>query len=88
MIKSFQSSYGPKVANTIVYVQNRWPHHVLDFKTPEEFLIGKKPDVSYFRIIGCPIYFHVLKEKRNKLDAFGKKRTSVGYNETLKTYII
>jgi len=59
----------------------------LDFKTPEEVFTGKKPDVSQFRIFGCPVYFHVPKEKRNKLDASRNKGTFVGYNETSKAYI-
>ena len=56
-----------KAANTVVYVQNRCPHQALDFKAPKEIFIVKKPDVSHFRIFGSPIYFHVLKDKRNKL---------------------
>eukprot|EP00253_Pinus_taeda_P001456 PITA_01456 len=77
-----------EAANTAVYVQNRCPHQPLDFKTLEEVFTGEKPNVSHFRIFVCPVYFHVLKEKRNKLDAFGKKGTFVGYNETLKAYRI
>ena len=68
-----------EAANTTVYVQNRSPHQALDFKTREELFIVKKPDVFHFRIFGCPIYFHVPKEKINKLEASGKKGTFVGY---------
>ena len=32
-----------EAARTIVYVQNRTPHIVLQNKTPEEFFFGKKP---------------------------------------------
>ena len=71
-----------EAANTAVYVQNRCPHSALDSKTPEEVFFGKKPDVSHFRVFGSPVYFHVPKEKRSKLDASGKKGTFVGYNET------
>ena len=77
-----------EAANTIVYVQNKCPHQALDFKTLEEVFIGKKPNVFAFRIFGCPVYFHVPKEKRNKLDAFGKKGTFLGYIETSKAYRI
>ena len=77
-----------EAANTAVYVQNRSPHQVLDFKIPEEFFSGKKPYVSHFRIFGCLVYFHVPKEKRNKLEASGKKGTFVGYNENTKAYKI
>ena len=72
--------------NTIVYIQNRCPHSTLDSKTPEEVFYGKKPDVSHFRFFGCPNYFHVPKEKRSKLDAFGKKGMFMRYSETLKAY--
>jgi len=75
-----------EAVNTVVYVQNRCPHQVLDFKAPAEVFTSKKTDVSHFRIFGCPVYCHVPKEKRNKLDAFGKKGTFVGYSETSKAY--
>eukprot|EP00253_Pinus_taeda_P016640 PITA_16640 len=77
-----------KAANTVVYVQNRCPHQALGSKTPEEMFTGKKPDVSHFRIFGSPIYFHVPKEKRNKLGASGKKGIFVGYSENTKSYRI
>jgi hypothetical protein len=37
-------------------------------------------------IFGCPIHFHVPKEKRSKLDPSGRKGTFVGYNESSKAY--
>jgi len=66
----------------------RCPHQVLDFKTPKKAFTSKKPNVSHFRIFGCLVYFHESKNKRNKLDACGKKGTFVGYNETSKAYRI
>jgi hypothetical protein len=47
-----------------------------------------KPEVGHFRIFGCPVYFHVPKEKRTKLDPSGRKGTFVGYNESSKAYRI
>jgi hypothetical protein len=47
-----------------------------------------KPEVGHFRIFGCPIYIHVPKEKRTKLDPSGRKHTFVGYNESSNTYRI
>ena len=73
--------------NCCVYVQNRCPHRILDYKTQEVFT-GEKPNVEHFRIFGCLVYFHVPKEKRNKLDASGKKGMFAGYNETSKVYRI
>ena len=43
------------------------------FKTPEEMFIGKKPEVSHLKIFGCPVYVHIPKEKRTKLDPSRKK---------------
>jgi hypothetical protein len=40
------------------------------------------------RIFGSPVYIHVPKEKRTKLETSGKKRTFVGYSETSKAYKI
>jgi hypothetical protein len=56
--------------------------------TPEEAFIGLKPEIGYFRIFGCPIYFHVPKEKRSKLQPSGIKDTFVGYSESSKAYRI
>ena len=41
-----------------------------------------------FRNFGSPVYFHVSKEKRNKLGASGKKGIFVGYGENTKGYRI
>jgi hypothetical protein len=57
-------------------------------KTPKEVFTGKKPEVNHLRIFGCPMYIHVPKEKRTKLEPSGKKGTFVGYNETSKAYRI
>ena len=75
-----------EAANTTVYIQNRCPHSALESKTPEEVFSGKKPDVSHFRVFGCPFYFHVPKEKRSKLDASRKEGLFVVYSENSKAY--
>jgi hypothetical protein len=71
---------------TTVYVQNRSPHRALGNKTPEEIFTKEKPEVDHLRIFGCPMYMHVPKEKRSKLDPSGKKGIFVGYSETLNSY--
>jgi hypothetical protein len=35
-----------EVAMTIIYVQNRSPHCILKYMTPEEAFSGKKPNVK------------------------------------------
>ena len=48
----------------------------------------KKPEVRHLRIFGCPVYIHILKEKRTKLDPSGRKGIFVGYSEISKAYRI
>jgi hypothetical protein len=71
-----------------MYVHNKSPHKIMNNMTPEESFTRVKPEVGHFRIFGRPIYFHVPKEKRTKLDPPRRKGTFVGYNEYLKAYRI
>jgi hypothetical protein len=64
------------------------PHKALEEKTPEEVFTRIKPSVDHLRIFGSPVYIHIPKEKRTKLEPSGKKETFVGYNETSKAYRI
>jgi hypothetical protein len=73
---------------TTVYVQNKSAHHILKNMTPEEDFTRVKHEFGHFKIFGCPIYFHIPKEKRSKLDPSGKNGTFVGYNESSKEYWI
>ena len=75
-----------EAARTAVYVHNLTPHRVL--KTPEEVFSKKKPEVNHLKIFGCPVYMHIPKEKRTKLDPSGKKAIFVGYNKSSKAYRI
>jgi hypothetical protein len=71
---------------TIVYVQNHSTHQILKNITPEEAFTKVKPEIRHFRIFGCPMYLHVPKEKRYKLEPSGRKGTFVGYSESAKPY--
>jgi hypothetical protein len=71
---------------TTVYVQNKSLHQILKNIAPKETFTGVKPEIGHFKIFGCPVYFHVPKEKRSKLDPSGRKGTFVGYSESLKSY--
>jgi transposase InsO family protein len=77
-----------EAAMAVVYVQNRLSHSALGLKTPEELFTGKKPKVSHLKIFGCPVFIHIPKEKRNKLDPSGKKGIFVGYCEVSKVFRI
>lgn len=71
-----------------VYVQNQVPHQALINKTPEEIFTGNKLDTSHLRIFGCPLLFHVLKDKRNKQEAKEEKVCLWVKNENSKAYKI
>jgi hypothetical protein len=77
-----------EAAMAVVYVQNRLSHSALGLKTPEEMFTRKKPEVSHLKIFGCPVFIHIPKEKRNKLDPSGKKGIFVGYCEVSKAFKI
>ena len=47
-----------------------------------------KPNRSHLRLSGCPIYIHIPKEKRTKLEPSRKKGIFIGYSETTKGYRI
>jgi hypothetical protein len=67
-----------EAARTTVYVQKKLSHNALGFKTPEEMFSGKKPKVSHLKIFGCPVFVHIPKERRAKMDPSGKKGIFVG----------
>ena len=73
-----------EAARTTVYVQNRTPHIVLKNKTPEEVFFSKKLEVIHLIIFDFPVYIHIPKEKRTKLDPSGKKGIFVGYSNSSK----
>ena len=77
-----------EAARTTVYVHNRTPHRVLENKAPEEVFSEKKLEVSHLRIFNCPVYIHIPKEKRTKLDPLGMKGIFVGYSKSSKAYRI
>ena len=77
-----------EAARTIVYVHNILSHSALGFKTPEEMYTRKKPEVRYLKIFGFPVYVHIPKDKRTKLDPSRKKGIFVGYCEVSKFFRI
>ena len=72
--------------NIAVYVQNRCRHRILGMSTPEEAFFGKKSDTSHLRIFGSPIYIHVMKDARKKLELTAEVGIFVGYTDTPHKY--
>jgi hypothetical protein len=77
-----------EAAMNAIYVKNRIPHHVLKDMTLEDAFSSKKPNVENLRIFGCPVYSHIPKDKRNKLEPSGKKGIFMGYRYSSKAYRI
>ena len=75
-----------EACNTAVYVQNHCPHRVLGMSTPEEAFIGKKPDISHLNIFGSPVYIHVTKDTKKKMEPIAEVGIFVGYTETPHNY--
>ena len=78
----------PEATSTTVYIQNRCPHAIFKDKTPKEVFSWIKPEVRHLRIFGCPVYIHVPKEKRTKMEPSSKKGVFVGYSKNSKAYRI
>jgi hypothetical protein len=68
------NSLWAEATSTVVHIQNRCPRAIFKDKTPEEVFSGIKPEVGHLRIFECPVYIHVPKEKRTKMEPLGEQR--------------
>ncbi|MCO5570287.1 hypothetical protein L7F22_024005 [Adiantum nelumboides] len=66
--KNIPPCYWIEVASSVVYTMNKTSTTGVHDMTLEEKFIGKKLDVSHFKLFGCITYVHVLDELRTKLD--------------------
>lgn len=55
-------------------------------KTPFELFYGAKPNIDYLRVFGCIVYFHIPKQKRDKLDLPDKIGIMIGYARERRGY--
>jgi hypothetical protein len=72
---------------TANYTRNRTPA-TAHGKTPWEAFHGKKPNVSHLRVFGPPVYMHVPKELRDKLEPVSEKGRFLRYEPDAKAYRI
>ena len=56
--------------------------------TPKYVFFGEKLEIGHLRIFECLVYVHIPRERRMKLDPFGRKGVYVGYSESTKSYRI
>jgi hypothetical protein len=71
---------------TVVYLVNRLPSRVLEFKSPLEVLQNKVPDISHIKVFGCTCFMHLSATHRDKLDPRASKCIFLGYSTTQKGY--
>jgi hypothetical protein len=75
-----------EACNTVVYVQNHYPHRILGMSTPEEDFTGKKPNVSHFKFFGSSVYVHMTKDSRKTMEPTAEVGIFLGYIETPHNY--
>ena len=83
---NISDSYWAEAINTACHSSNRLYCHKLLKKTPYELLIGRKPNISYFRVFGCKCY---ILRKGSRLSKFEKKCDEgflLGYSSNSKAY--
>ena len=73
--------------DTAVHVYNRTQMQCLQWKTPIELVLKKKPDISYLRVFGCLAYIHILKDQcKDKLTPKAEEMIFLGYESGTKGY--
>ena len=77
-----------EACNIAFYVQNRCSRRVIGMSTPEEDFTGKKLDISHLKIFGSPVYIHVTKDARKKLEPTAEVGIFLGYIETPHNYCV
>jgi hypothetical protein len=78
--------YWTEAINTACHTSNRLYCYKLFKKIPYELLIGRKANISYFRVFGCKCY---ILRKGSRLSKFEKKCDEgflLGYSSNSKAY--
>jgi len=71
---------------TAIYLINRLPSRVLDFKSPLEVLQVTSPKLAHLKVFGCSCFVYLPSTKRDKLDSRAVKCIFLGYSQTQKGY--
>ena len=58
--------------NTLVYLINKGPSTLLDYRTPEEFWSDEKVNLCFLKVLGCLSYIHIDFANKAKLDPKSK----------------
>lgn len=82
--KSVPGQYWAEGMQTAAYIINRMPQQKMDYVSPYEKLLKKKPNVSHFKVFGCVCFALVPSSKRHKLEKKSRKCVFVGYDNEKK----
>ena len=75
-------------AYNFVHVHNRTVAHGKT-ATPFELLTGSKPDISHFRVWGCPAYAFIEKSAHDKFEPKSRPGINLGFDTSTKdAYLI
>jgi len=55
---------------------------------PYQALFGKLPDLSYLRVFGCQVFFHIDKRKKRKLGHKSSERIFIGYASDCPAWLV
>lgn len=55
-------------------------------KTPQELFDGKKPSISHLRVFGSPVFVHIPKISRTKLDPRSEQCVLLSFDTAAKAY--
>ena len=82
--KSLDPSLEVKAISSATHILNRSPHPTLDGKTPFEAWCCRKPNVTHFRVFGCPAWAN--KSCKGYKAQFPRPCTFIGYADSVKAY--
>jgi hypothetical protein len=74
-----------KAINTTCHATNRVYLHQLLEKTPYELLVGRKTNISYFRVFGCKCFIY-KKKRLGKFESRCDESFFLGYASNSKVY--
>jgi hypothetical protein len=76
----------PEAINTACYSINRLYLHRILKKTSYELLIGKKPNVSYFRVFGSKCFILIKRGRSSKFAPKAVEGFLLGYDSNTRAY--
>jgi transposase InsO family protein len=77
-------SFWAEAVNTACHASNRVYLHRLLMKTPYVLLIGRKPNISYFRVFGCKCFIFKQRKHLGKFESRVDEGMLVGYASNSK----